>query len=453
MPPRPASPSQSDNEADIPATEISLKVSVQLTEYTSGTTAGGKKKLVKETKTKELEHTFEASKKSYLGLLTTMLVKFGLARGFTVSENALYVFKVQIPPAPLRQSTDIENYNEYITSVVEKVLESPPSKPITIFIDVKKIKAAKKRANDDSDSEDSGEDDGKTGHLTATERAIVEQRGLLEREYGDPNTNACFYTCPQTKEKVPLTFFMMAEWARAMVDKKATLLTPPDTITFDPRTRNSSLLGRDRRSSSVSSGSLEGVSRAATSDLGHLSAILGMVLGTHQLETPHPSLRASTPPPPRSEPLTLTIKTHQQSCLDSFNMPKTALGPEVLNDIGDQHLTDLNIAPGNVIRLRRAAGAWVTSDHLTFKRKSPEEPEPDPRPSKKTVLDLEKCLTDAAGNEVGIERVYGSMRQSEGEGSAYVDELGLTVKWFFRVDGMDGFAPVPPGWSVSVEND
>ncbi|KAF5358628.1 hypothetical protein D9758_007742 [Tetrapyrgos nigripes] len=455
--PRSASPPPNEEDS---ITELNQKVTITLTVYKlTSSTASKKKKESKETKTKEIEHLFKESKDAYFSLMSAILKKFGRDKGFNVSENSAFKMKFHIPPDPKAKSVDVEDFDEY-SDTVKKILETPPSKGITIYVDEKDIKSAKASTTTTQIEYLFANSLGllearKWTQLTAAERAVAKKRGLLERQYGDLSKGDSSYKCPSTGESVRLTPYMLSEWARAMVNKKVTLESPPDSVTFDPRTRQSSLLCSHRSSSVSTDGSYSG-SRAPMSELGFLSNILDRFV-------PHPRTPAPTTPPhshpsfdyrntPTKLPRFLQYTKEKfgvnQAPSFQYQLATHTYGPDVLEFVDNKDLASLNIPAGEVIRLKKAAAAFMTSDEAKVtKRKTPDDVELDTRPAKEPRVEtvaLEKRWRDGSG----AQRLYGTIKLGDGNCISDAD-----VEWFFRADGMPAFAPVPSGWAVTLEND
>jgi hypothetical protein len=53
--------------------------------------------------------------------------------------------------------------------------------------------------------------------LTKIDSELARLRGLLEKKYSNDHDAGHTYIDPATSESIPLTPFMMKEWARAMV--------------------------------------------------------------------------------------------------------------------------------------------------------------------------------------------------------------------------------------------
>ncbi|THU95797.1 hypothetical protein K435DRAFT_859147 [Dendrothele bispora CBS 962.96] len=276
--------------------EESKVIVVQLTVYTKNpsTKKRGRPSFTKEIKTKDIEHVFADSKDNYVQFLTAMLERHSKSKLISVTENRLYPFKLQIPPTNKGAASDIDNFDDFCRAV-KKIEDMSAGKTLTALLDEKVIKDAAKKDASDNDSQ-SGDD----------------VNSLLEKKYGNPEDNACFYICPKTRESVPLTPQMMSEWARAIADGKTTELMPPETVTFDPATRRSSL-GHHRRYSSASADG--GVPQAPTSDIAHLARILDRF----------------TPVPPMSP----VHKTADIEADDTFDNPPTKL-PRFLHHASTQ---------------------------------------------------------------------------------------------------------------------
>ncbi|KAF8494901.1 hypothetical protein F5888DRAFT_1616438 [Russula emetica] len=206
---------------------------------------GSKKKITKkDTKTKEFSHIFCATKSNYLEFLTTFLTKHHIGNKLRVTDRRHYTCKMQVPPSIKGDACDVENFLEY-EDVVKKVLERRPTKAITVFVDMKDVDCAVKKL---SFAHMDGFDSSlmlpqHSNGLTKLDSELARLRGLLEKKYSNNHDTGYTYIDSATSDSIPLTPFMMKEWACAMVSYDGTVSVshPPSTATFDPVNRRSSL--------------------------------------------------------------------------------------------------------------------------------------------------------------------------------------------------------------------
>ncbi|THU79406.1 hypothetical protein K435DRAFT_875502 [Dendrothele bispora CBS 962.96] len=416
---------------DEDCTHFKAKVSIHLASY-KRVPAGKKTKEQKVTKTKEIEHVFESTVDGYVDLMKKMLARHDVTI-LKVSETMTFPFKVQVPPDThvslhllKHGSTDVDNYQDY-TDIVSKVLQKQPSKSITIYIDVKLIKKAKKGQKDsDEDITDDENEIGPTS-LTPLEKAVAEKRNLLEKMYGNPNDNSCFYKCAVTGDLIPLTPIMMAEWACAMVDNKATVQTPPNMLTFDPANRRSSLRSSHRHSSSSMSSD---ASANCTSDIGHLSNIISLLAPCRESETPAPAAPAASSllEHQNTPSKLLRFLSYAKNKLGITNAPAyerslrdQSYGPDILHLVEDKDLISLSIPSGDVIRMKKAAPIWMASDDS--KRKPADDPDTCP-PNQPPVTFEKRWIDPETGRDTGAARVYGKLEPIPIDDPEWEDQQG-----------------------------
>ena len=156
--------SSANNSPEPEESSFSVPIIARLTVHITG--QGSKKKTTKkDTKTKEFSHTFSATKTNYLEFLTTFLTKHHIGNKLQVTDRRRYTCKMQVPPSKyvahfdLRHicnknwsfhpskgdACDVENFLEY-EDVVKKVLERRPTRGITVFVDMKDVDRAVKKA-------------------------------------------------------------------------------------------------------------------------------------------------------------------------------------------------------------------------------------------------------------------------------------------------------------------
>ncbi|EDR14769.1 uncharacterized protein LACBIDRAFT_305815 [Laccaria bicolor S238N-H82] len=244
-------------------TEIELSVVARLTFYKAGNNGKGKKQ-TKDIKAKTFNHNFSESKDNYLELLTAILEKHHVDKKYKVTARNVYPCKIQVHPAKQGDAPDVVNYEEYQDLVKNTILSAPVGKPVVIFVEMPSIEKSAKRvkagdneggsSSDDEGAACDGDDDDNPG-LSKEEYDLAKERAKLKKKYQNDHDGGYTYI-DATGVSIPLTPFMMKEWARALVDKDKSvdIDNPPHTQTFDPANRKSSLLTRKRSESSGSTG-------------------------------------------------------------------------------------------------------------------------------------------------------------------------------------------------------
>ncbi|KAK7446977.1 hypothetical protein VKT23_014190 [Stygiomarasmius scandens] len=294
--------------------------------------------------------------------------------------------------------------------------------------------------------------------LTPLEKTLAEKRRELEERYGNPDNNSCFYKCPVTQETVPLTPAMMSEWARAIVDKKTTVDKPPNSLTFDPATRRSSLLSHRRRSSSIS-GSDSG--SRGPSDIACMSNIIDRLL-TPQKETPPPLTLPSLPIEEQNTPTKLPrFLTFARDRLGIANathyedrLRDKSYGPDILHLVEEKDLAVLGIPAGDIIRMKQAAPKWMSSDDA--KRKDAPHDDgagaglgfgEDAHRDKqaRTIITFEKRYRDGSG----ASRVYGHMEPAD----PFEGTMDNVFEWFYRCELTQTFIAIPIGFRAIIEEE
>ncbi|KAF8218658.1 hypothetical protein L208DRAFT_1383235 [Tricholoma matsutake] len=194
MPDSISNPSRSPSPS-LPESQLSFKVSSQVTYYvSSGAVLKGKKpKEKKEMKTKEFSHEFCATQEAYLLLLSTILAKHATIR------------------------------------------DKRPSK-IVIYVDMAEVQKPFKNACCDMGSDsDSGNDDDQDNEvdgngLSEYDHELAWFCWLLEKKYQNDHNAGYTYINKTTGASFPLTPVMMREW----YEGEATIKQPPNAEMFDP---------------------------------------------------------------------------------------------------------------------------------------------------------------------------------------------------------------------------
>ncbi|THU76053.1 hypothetical protein K435DRAFT_705765 [Dendrothele bispora CBS 962.96] len=440
----PQTPSDGNNSS-------SYEVQVRLTTYTpvlkttkkSGPTKSFRKN--SKPKSKDFDYDFEETTDNYTQFLNYILQLCGF-KNLKATGSRVFPMAVQVPPAAKNAATDIESSDEYI-KLVSKILLKKPSKAIIVYVDEQEIKNAKlpKVYGSEGDAE-SGEgnseedDDQDDSELSQIDRQLARFRGLLEAKYGSDQDNTYAYPDPVTGNMVPLTPFMMKEWSRGMYDGIATVSEPPNTPTFDPINRLPSIRNDHRRS--VSS-----IESAPTSDIGHLANIITA------LRPPATPQRATTAPPATVEPYfnspsklpRFLSHVEKDYGVDVTNyhqvLEKEKIGPDVLSKISDDSLLALKLPLGDIIRLKEAAAAWITSDDAQ-KRKEPPQAN-IPEPARKRVR-FEKRWLDGSG----AASYFGSSIEPVSPGGAAVD-----YEWWYLNDTFGTMLPINAGYRPVLDAD
>ena len=148
-----------------------------------------------------------------------------------------------------------------------------------------------------------------TDHRQSTkngiERELARIRGLLEKRYSNPSDSGYTFVTDEGK-KIPLTPSMLSEWSRAVVctfqcftfqfalsslthgqyDGNVNIHQPPNTITFDPKTRRRSLFHQDQLPASTSTDSTAPGFSAVASILHDIVTLVGPKNGIYPPSTP-----------------------------------------------------------------------------------------------------------------------------------------------------------------------
>ncbi|KAF8156093.1 hypothetical protein B0H34DRAFT_783652 [Crassisporium funariophilum] len=344
------------------ATEVDLQIVARVTFYKPAT--GKNKRATKPTKdvkAKRFSHKFATTKEGYLALLTSILEKHYLDKKFKVYARNVYPCKIQAPPAKVRGLSEGNTLVPF-------------------------AKSAKKVDNPG---------------LSKDEYKLAKEHTKLEKKYQNDH-DAGYTFIDATGVAVPLTPFMLKEWARALVDKdkNVDLDNPPFTQMFDPANRQSSLVNRRR---SESSGSGEVASESLT--LTAVSALINSV-----------ALLVKQPPPP--DPVmpkklqdldtnTLDLLPLQLSRFLTFaqsdagvsnasqfrhSLSGQGYGPDILHLVDDKPLCDLGIPADDVIRLKQATPIWWKGEPERLAKRSPGDAEELDQTPPNKKMQSEKCF-------------------------------------------------------------
>ncbi|KAG6819389.1 hypothetical protein H0H93_012295, partial [Arthromyces matolae] len=141
---------------------------------------------------------------------------------------------VFIPPTKKSEAVDIEKFSEYKNIIEIALSRSTPPKSMTVLILLDKIKAFSKKVTGNEEdgvgisSESSSDTEQDSTHVgDSLEQELGRLRGLLEDKYQNPNDAGYTYIC-DNGDRLPLTPFMMKEWARALFDHTASITMPPN---------------------------------------------------------------------------------------------------------------------------------------------------------------------------------------------------------------------------------
>ncbi|KAM6491722.1 hypothetical protein JOM56_012762 [Amanita muscaria] len=349
--------------------EISFRVSTQVTYHITAAVTGkkAKPKEKKETKTKEFMHKFRATSESYLSLLTAILSKHGQEK-YKVSERRRFGIKILCSPARAKgDAIDIDNFDEYkdLTSVI---CEKKPCK-ITIFIDMADVQKSFKNAGADG--------------LTDFERELARFRRLLEKQYQNDHDASYTYINNTTGVSFPLTPVMMKEWARACVryEGEATVKHPPQIDMFNPANRHAILnSSRQNQPTTPTPASTGNTLTEMTVFLATVTQLVGTGAGTPSAMSTGTPVMPTTPTNLASLPLMGASPAmlmpsklphflkHAELHLGVRNatiyeesLRARGYGPDVLQLATDESLASLGIPEGDVLRLKKGCVGWWNS--------------------------------------------------------------------------------------------
>ncbi|KAH9072410.1 hypothetical protein EDB83DRAFT_2517174 [Lactarius deliciosus] len=280
-------------------------------------------------------------------------------------------------------ATDIVNFDEY-EGLVTKIIKRRPTKAIIGFVNMRAVEKAfsKKSRNrpflgsEDEDGDGLGGDQGDNTDADENSMGLSKINYELKKHATDHNGTYA-YIDPTTAAMVPLTPYMIKEWAWAMYDGLATVTDPPQTVTFDLENRKSSLGSRNRAISSAStiSGgpSTEISALSAVSDL--FSSITTFMCPGHAVPTtPKPSNKltscalntaAASPPaifntPSKLERFLQAVESNGIPGVQSYHssLLLKGYGPDIMHLITVPDLVEVGVSPGDAIRLREYASKW-----------------------------------------------------------------------------------------------
>ncbi|KAF8272673.1 hypothetical protein EI94DRAFT_1425070, partial [Lactarius quietus] len=229
---------------------IPLDVIAHVTFYTKSQSSSKGKKVktvtTKETRAKDFTFVVAPTKMNYIVFLQEILEKPHLTK-----YKVVFPCNMQVPPASKSNATYVINFNEY-KGLANKILKKSPSGPITVFIEMPDIERVFSKVNGEEgdgigeQDEDSDADKNSLG-LTRIDYELARFCQMLKKKYTTDHDGTYSYINPTTATTIPLTPFMMKEWAWAMVyltyqyDSIATVNNLPHTVSFDPANCKSSL--------------------------------------------------------------------------------------------------------------------------------------------------------------------------------------------------------------------
>ncbi|KAF8957940.1 hypothetical protein BDZ97DRAFT_1628693, partial [Flammula alnicola] len=327
-----------------------------------------------EDKNKEFSFVFKSSKENYLAFLSALVEKHGHSKYTPVTLNRRFGIKVLVPPKKAKKDAiDVDKYDEF-KALAEKIIKDKPEK-ITVSFTLEDVKKNNKRDSEqDSDGSEGnnssdGEDEDKKGGI---DRELARCRGKLEKKYANPNDGGYTYVA-NDGERIPLTPALMSQWARAMYDNEATILHPPNSVSFDRQTRARSLFKKPAASSDHGSSDGGPVLQAVSSILHDVRLMYG---GDHRAEhSDHAQVRSASAPAAIIETKSSPVKNtptklrryleyaENELGLDSVlifehSLAKEGYGPDILPYVPDEKLVLCGLSHGDAMRLKRGASGW-----------------------------------------------------------------------------------------------
>ncbi|KAH9027206.1 hypothetical protein EDB84DRAFT_1272810 [Lactarius hengduanensis] len=359
-PPSPRSDSLGESESTF---DVVARVTFHSTIRSSA--AKGKKAKTtpaKDTRAKDFSYDFALSEANYHAFLQTILEKHHLLR-YKVTSQAVFPCKVQVPPSNKSDATDVVNFDEY-EGLVTKIIKRQPTKAIIVFVDMRAVEKTFSK---------------NLMGLTKIDYELARLRCMLEKKHATDHNGTYAYIDPTTGATVPLTPYMIKEWARAMVP------THPQTTTFDQENRKSSLGPRNRASSSASTigGGLspEVSTLSAVSDL--FSSITTFMRPGHAMPiTPKPSDKPTScalnsPPvifntPSKLERFLQAAESNGVPGVQSHHssLSLKGYGPDIMHLISVPDLVEVGILPGEAIRLKEYASKWWAQERQRVTKRS-----------------------------------------------------------------------------------
>ncbi|KAH9030450.1 hypothetical protein EDB84DRAFT_1439094 [Lactarius hengduanensis] len=349
-PPSPRSDSLGESESTF---DVVARVTFHSTIRSSA--AKGKKAKTtpaKDTRAKDFSYDFALSEANYYAFLQTILEKHHLLQYKTEADGNT------------DGDGDVVNFNEY-EGLVTKIIKRRPTKAIIVFVDMRAVEktfSKKKSRNrpfsDDEDGDGLGGDqdddtdaDENLMGLTKIDYELARLRCMLEKKHATNHNGTYAYIDSTTGATVPLTPYMIKEWARAMYNGLTTVNDPPQTTTFDQKTAS-------------------------------LHSVLGTVPAAR-----HPLLVVPSdnqpPVPLNSPPVIFNTPSKLERFLqaaESNGVPELqshhsslslkGYGPDIMHLISVPDLVEVGILPGEAIRLKEYASKWWAQEHQRVTKRS-----------------------------------------------------------------------------------
>jgi len=224
------------------------------------------------------------------------------------------------------------------------------------------------------------------------ERELGCIRMLLEKKYANDSDGGYTYTASDG-ERVPLTPAMMSEWVRAIVshpfffwdfylilyqyDAEATSKQPPNSLTFDLKTRARSLFQGPKRSGG--GGDMLQTFSSILSDA-HALLVPGAPSNPVVTALPVTPLPPATVPdsPAKNTPTKLTrflrYVEEKEGIRDARGLEQTfadnGYGLDIMGDVDKEDLVSCGLTVGDALHIKRAAHVWWTSPDAKCRRQS-----------------------------------------------------------------------------------
>ncbi|KAI9452725.1 hypothetical protein BJY52DRAFT_1190070 [Lactarius psammicola] len=430
--------SPGSDSLDDPNNQFEVIARVTFHSTRSSTVKGKKPKTMttKETRAKDFGYTFNPTMENYHAFLQTILKKHHLLQ-YTISDQAVFLCKVQVPPLSKSDPSYIVNFDEY-KRLATKIIKRQPTWPITVFVNMPAVEKVfsklKKNRNRLSLSSGDEEGDGLGGGkettwtqmrfnslgLTKVDFELVCFCHMLEKKYATDHDGTYSYIDATTATSVPLTPFMMKEWARAMYDGVTTVNDSPCTAPFDLANCRSSLAPWNHAQSFTSTPSSAAVEVSALSAVSSIiSSVMSFMHPGHTLPStpnlrnkPTSSLLANTPPTIFNTPSKLGcfLQDAESNGIPGVlshlsSLSQKGYGPDIMHLVDISELVDVGMPPGDAIWLKDYASRWWTEE-CQCAAKRPHNLDatsaPAPLPTAVTTppnkrMRFEKCFNDGGG--------------------------------------------------------
>ncbi|KAI9437879.1 hypothetical protein BJY52DRAFT_1207063 [Lactarius psammicola] len=361
--------SPSSDSFDDPNNQFEVIARVTFHSTRSSTVKGKKAKTTttKETRAKDFGYAFDPTMENYLTFLQTILEKHHLSQ-YTVSGQAVFLCKVQVPPSSKSDASYIVNFDEY-KRLATKIIKRQPTRPITVFVDMPAVEKVFSK---------------NSLGLTKVDFELARFRRMLEKKYATDHDGTYSYIDATTATSIPLTPFMMKEWARAMYDGVTTVNDPPRMAPFDPANRRSTLVPRNRAQSFTSTSS------SVAAEVSALSAVSSIISSIMSLCRFLQAAESNGIP---------GVLSHLSS------LSQKGYGPDIMHLVDVSELVDVGMPPSDAIRLKDYASRWWTEEHRRVAKRphnTDAAPVPAPLPTAITTpsnkrMCFEKCFNDGGG--------------------------------------------------------